>query len=127
MPPRLYRANKSSEGFAEFVRRTRKLKNLSLADVSNQSANFGKRIAASYVSRIENNLQRPTADRLTALANGLGVPVQELLARAAGLVAPGASSDELHLVTRFRELSPERKSDVLAIVELWYSRESDPR
>ena len=124
MPPRLYRANQSSEGFADFVRRTRKLKNLSLADVSNQSANFGKRIAASYVSRIENNLQRPTADRLTALANGLGVPVQELLARAAGLAPPGESSDELHLVTRFRELSPERKSDVLDIVDMWYSRKS---
>jgi transcriptional regulator with XRE-family HTH domain len=124
MPPRLYSANKSSEGFADFVRRTRKLKNLSLADVSNQSANFGKRIAASYVSRIENNLQRPTPDRLTALANGLGVPVQELLARAAGLVAPGESSDELHLLTRFRELSPERKGDVLEIVDMWYSRES---
>jgi transcriptional regulator with XRE-family HTH domain len=119
--------NRTPETLGDFVGRTRKLKNLSLADVSNQSANFGKRIAASYVSRIENNLQRPTPDRLTALANGLGVPVQELLARAAGLAPSDASSDELHLVTRFRELSPERKRDVLEIVDLWYLRESRPR
>jgi transcriptional regulator with XRE-family HTH domain len=124
MPPRLYKANQSSEGFADFVRRTRKLKNLSLADVSNQSANFGKRISSSYINRIENNLQRPTPDRLNALANGLGVPVQELLARAVGLAPSGESSAELHLLTRFRELSPQRKSDVLEIVDMWYSRES---
>jgi transcriptional regulator with XRE-family HTH domain len=128
MPPRLYRANKSSEGFADFVRRTRKLKNLSLADVSNQSANFGKRISASYINRIENNLtRRPTADRLAALANGLGIPAPELVARAMGVSPSGKSGDELYLVTRFRELSPERKSDVLAIVDMWYSRESRPR
>jgi transcriptional regulator with XRE-family HTH domain len=126
MPPllTLLTANRSPESFGDFVRRTRKYKNLSLADVSKQSADFGKRISASYINRIENNLQRPTPDRLTALANGLGVPVQELLARAIGVTPSGESSDELHLLTRFRELSPERKSDVLQIVDMWYSQES---
>jgi transcriptional regulator with XRE-family HTH domain len=94
-----------------------------LADVSKQSADFGKRISASYINRIENNRQRPTPDRLTALANGLGVPVQELFARAIGVIPCGESSDELDLLTRFRELSAERQTDVLNIVDMWYSQE----
>lgn len=115
-------ANKSRETLGDFVRRIRKEKNLSLADVSKQSASFGKRITASYVNRIENNLKRrPGTDRLTALANGLGVPVEELFARATGIVHLGNSSDELELITRFRELSPKRKADVLKIVDMWYS------
>jgi transcriptional regulator with XRE-family HTH domain len=84
-----------------------------------------KRISASYINRIENNLtRRPTADRLAALANGLGIPAPELVARAMGVSPSGKSGDELYLVTRFRELSAERKSDVLEIVDMWYSRES---
>lgn len=113
----------------DFVSRIRNEKNLSLEAVSRQSARFGPKIAASYISRIENEPTRKvTAYRLTALANGLGVPVQELFARATGLVAPGGKSDdELHLITRFRELSPGRKADVLKILDLWYSEESSRR
>ena len=97
------RKRKRVETLSAFVRRTRKAKGLSLADVSKQSADLGKPIAGSYVSRIENEPKRkPTPDRLAALANGLGVPVQELLARAVGLAPSGESSDELHLLTRFR-------------------------
>lgn len=78
-----------TEDFGDFIRRIRRQKNLSCADVSRQSARFGKRIAGSYVNRIENNfILRPSADRLIALAHGLGVPVEELLARAAGLNPP---------------------------------------
>ena len=112
------------EPLADFVRRVRREKNLSLADVSKQSARFGTRIAASYVCRIENEpKRRPTANSLAALANGLGVPIEELLARVVGLAPVGNSNDELQLITRFRELSPERKIDVLKIVDMWYSNE----
>lgn len=122
-------ANRSPEPLGDFVRRIRKEKNLSLAAVSKQSGRFGQRITASYINRIENDRTRKvTADRLTALANGLGIPPEELLVRAAGLVVDGRKSDdELHLVTRFRELSPERKADVLKLVDWWYSDESSRR
>jgi len=116
-----------TENFGDFVRRIRTKKNLSCADVSRQSARFGKRIAGSYINRIENNLiLRPSADRLIALAHGLGVPVEELLVRTAGLNPSPPSSDELNLLTRFRELSPERKEDVLHIVDLWHSQKCRP-
>ena len=115
--------NKNSETLADFVRRVRKEKLLSLMDVSKQSALFGPPIAGSYVNRIErNSKRRPTAGRLKALAYGLGVPVEELLARAADLIpCDGQASDELGLLTRFRKLSPERQRDVLKMVDLWYS------
>jgi transcriptional regulator with XRE-family HTH domain len=118
-------ANRSPETLGDFISRIRREKNLSLADVSKQSARFGKRINASYINRIENDpKRRVTADRLNALANGLGVPAQELFARAVGLdPSVEKSSDELYLVTRFRELSPERKADVLKIVDMWYSQD----
>ena len=122
-------ANRTPETLGDFIRRIRKEKNLSLADVSKQSARFGQRITASYINRIENEPKRKaSADRLTALANGLGVPVEQVLARAVGLPdSRGKSNDELHLVTRFRQLSPERKADVLKMVDLWYSEEFSRR
>ena len=117
--------NRTPETLAEFVRRIRKEKHLSLRDVSNRSALRGKRISASYVNRIENNLtQKPTAYRLSALAHGLSVPAPELLARAIGVTPSGKSGDELRLLARFRELSPERQTDVLKIVNMWHSQES---
>jgi transcriptional regulator with XRE-family HTH domain len=112
----------SPERLCDFVRRIRKEKNLSLSDVSKRSARFGTFIAASYVCRIENEpKRRPSPDRLAALANGLGVPVEELLPRAIGIVPPDDSNNELELLTRFRKLSPERKADVFRIVDMWYS------
>ena len=113
----------SQETLGNFVRRIRREKRLSCADVSKQSARSGKRIAGSYVNRIENDpTLRPTADRLRALANGLGVPVPELMARAFGIASYGEhSSEELSLLTRYRELSRGRKDDVLKIADLFYS------
>ena len=107
----------------DYVRRIRTQKNMSLGDVSRQSALFGKRISGSYIGRIENNPRlQPTVDRLKALANGLGVPPQELFAHAIGM-APNAIED-LSLLTKFRELSPERKTDVIDIVDMLYSKQS---
>jgi transcriptional regulator with XRE-family HTH domain len=105
----------------EYVRRTRTEKGLSVMDVSRRSARFGRPIAGSYVSRIENEPKlRPTADRLAALAHGLDVPVDELLAHAVKEMRP-AEADELSLLTRFRELSSQRRADLWNIIELWRS------
>lgn len=117
-------ANRSPERLGNYIRRIRTEKNLSCEDVSKRSARFGKRISGSYINRIENSPTiRPAAERLKALANGLGVPMEELLARAVGVLPLSRSSDELCLLARFRELRPERKTDVLMIVDLWYAEE----
>lgn len=78
--------NPSTKILGDFVRRTRKEKRLTLAAVSDRSARFGKRITAGYINRIENEPQRKvTADRLVALANGLGVPVWDLFTCVVGV------------------------------------------
>jgi transcriptional regulator with XRE-family HTH domain len=116
----------STESLGAFVRRIRTEKNLSCADVSKRSTRKGqRRIAASYVNRIENNPKlRVTADRLKALADGLDVPADEVLARAAGIIPLGKKdSDEFRLLTRFRELSRQRKDDLLTIIDALYLQE----
>ena len=118
-------ANRSPEPLGDFISRIRNEKGLSCTDVSEQSARFGKAISASYVNRIENKrIKNPSPDRLRALAHGLGIPAEDLLARAAGLVAAGGQSEEHHLVTRFRELSPDRRVVVLDIVDMFHSEAS---
>ena len=118
-------ANRSPEPLGDFISRIRNKKGLSCADVSKQSARFGKPISASYVNRIENNqIKNPSADRLMALAHGLDIPAEDLFARATGLVAPGSQSEELHLVTRFRELSADRRSLILSIVDVFHTEQS---
>ena len=115
-----------TESFADFIRRTRKAKGMSCKDVEKQSARHGKRIAGSYVNRLENSHKiSPTTELLIALANGLGVPIEEVLARAADILTFGAKSDdELHLITTFRALSKKHKAVVLQIVDMWHSEES---
>ena len=118
-------ANRSPEPLGDFISRIRNEKGLSCADVSKKSASFGKPISASYVNRIENKrIKDPSPDRLRALAHGLDIPAADLLVRAAGLVAPGGQSEEHHLVTRFRELSPDRRVVVLNIVDMFHSEAS---
>jgi len=109
------------ETLGDFIRRIRRAKNMSCADVSKRSARFGKRISGSYINRIENypNL-RITTDRLKALADGLDVPVAELFARSVGLMHGDEDAAEVRLVAQFRNLSPERKADILQLLELWH-------
>jgi transcriptional regulator with XRE-family HTH domain len=117
-------AKRNSVHLGLFVRRIRKEKRLSLADVSKQSALFGTRISTSYINRIEKDPKRkPTVATLKALAHGLGIPVAELLEHSVRNMSRD-ESDELSLRTRFRELSQQRKSDVWALIELWHAGDS---
>lgn len=98
---------------------------MSCADVSRRSTRKGQgQIAASYINRIENNPKlRPTADRLKALADGLGVPAEELFARVAGNVPESETPEEIELLARFRQPSPERRDDLIRIVDLYYQKD----
>src|ERR1044071_1375520 len=70
------------ESLAEFVRRVRNEKRLSLNDVQRQS---GNKIANSYVSRIENGIvTNVTPEKLKALAKGLQVSEEEIFAVVRG-------------------------------------------
>ena len=111
------------ETLGDYVRRIRREKCLTLAQVSDRSARFGPRISAGYISHIENDPTRKvTVDRAAALAHGLGIPVLELLARIAG-VSPSAYIEGVKLIAKFKELPPERKADVVRLVDMLYSDE----
>lgn len=117
-------ATRRPESFAKFVRRIRNEKRLSLADVSKRSALFGMHISSSYINRIERNPKlKPTVPSLKALALGLGLPVEEVLTRATRTLTPD-EADELSLMTRYKELSPESRSFVSDLIEYWHSRDS---
>ena len=120
-------AKRSPEHLGEFVRRIRNEKGLSLIDVSKQSALFGPPISGSYINRIERNPKlRVTPDKLKALAHGLGVPVEEMLGHAAKKMSRD-EADALSLATRFKELSPKRKSDVWSMIQLWHPEEDSSK
>src|SRR6185295_7420563 len=112
----------------DFIQRTRQEKSLSCKDVEKQSARFGKPIAGSYVNRIENNpALKPTGVALKALAYGLGVPPVEVFLRAVGLIDSGGKSEEIQLLSRFKELSQEKRGFVLEMINVLYSKESPRR
>jgi len=110
-----------TESLGDFIRRIRRAKSMSCADVSRHSARFGKPISGSYINRLENYPDlRITTDRLKALADGLDIPVAELFARSVGLIHGDEDAAEVRLLARFRNLSPERKADILQLLELWH-------
>lgn len=118
------RVKNRPERFSSFVRRIRKEKRLSLADVSKRSALSGMHISGSYINRIERNPKvNPSPYSLKALALGLGVPVEEVLTRAIRPLTAD-EAEELSFITRYRELSSQRQSLIADLIEHWHSQDS---
>jgi len=100
---------------ADYVRQMRHERNLSLAEVSARS---GGQIGPTHVNRIENkNVRNVTLPKLRALAKGLGVPEDELLAIARGRF-PHSKKDALQkeLLNYFNELPEEAQRYALYMV-----------
>lgn len=118
------------ESLADYVRRVRAEKGLSLTDVQRQSARSGPAIAGTYVNRIENGQAlNPSTDRLKALARGLHVPEEEVFARARGVPPKtGLEAREAELVSYFRELGPDEQRFLIVTTKaLHRERRSSPR
>ena len=97
---------------ADYVRRIRNEKDLSLAQVSAQSHG---RIGKTHINRIENGtVNRVSLTKLRALALGLGIPEDDLIAVAQGKPQrTEATKNETKLLSYFRQLSANRQEDVL--------------
>ncbi len=109
-----------SKRLPDFVREVRNGKGLSLKAVE-RAARGG--VTASYVSLIENDrVPNPGHNKLVALAHGLGVPEEELLAAARGRVLSEPDARELQLLTMFRELPAERQGDAVALIRTLHKR-----
>jgi transcriptional regulator with XRE-family HTH domain len=111
-----------TEDFADYVRRVRASKSLSLAEVETRS---GGRISRGYVSQIENRHvlgERVTPDKLRSLAAGLGVPEDEVFARARGKSPaddPNFNKSRFaELALKFDKLPPDSRIDVEALINL---------
>src|ERR1700759_763926 len=73
---------KKKESLADYVRRIRNEKGLSLKGVEKAS---GGRISSGYIWQIENGeTTNPTTDKLQALSRGLSIPQDEIFAIARG-------------------------------------------
>lgn len=120
-----------TKDFGEYVRQIRLDKNLSLADVEDQSL---RSISRGYVNQIENGQISPKSislEKLKALADGLGVIVDELVSRAFERKEREFQSRDEILVETFggRDLSADDWREIEAVVktmiELKRSRRTD--
>lgn len=124
-------SRKQAESLADYVKRVRHEKKLSLTDVQLKSEN---QIASSYVSKIENDLADPegvTPKKLAALAKGLDVSPFELFAVVIGVEL--SLKDEANLRwarmrSRLDEIPEVCQDDVEALVDtLWERRRVEGR
>jgi transcriptional regulator with XRE-family HTH domain len=111
------KTEQSAESLADYVRRMRHEKDLSLADVSERS---GNRIGRTHINRIENGeLTNVGFDKLRALAKGLGVPEEEVFAVARGKSVSGDPDlEEIRLLEYFRTLPQDSREVLLAYAEM---------
>lgn len=110
------------ETLAEFIKRIRLSKGLTLPDVERQS---GGQITNGYVSRIENGQSlNPSVDKLKALAKGLRINESELFDVAQGKVkkseAKGLSDDSefASITLGFQELSEADKANLRPLIAM---------
>ena len=100
---------------ADYVRRVRNEKNLSLAAVSARSRG---RISKTHINRIENGTVRSVSLlKLRALARGLNVLEDKLIGVAQGKApGPETAAIETKLLNYFRELPKDLQDEALVII-----------
>jgi transcriptional regulator with XRE-family HTH domain len=110
------------ESLADYVRRVRNEKRLSLSEVQRNSQDG---INSSYVSRIENGLvTNVTPEKLRALSKGLGVSEDEIFDVARGKAKLNGSdlADDEQVAALFydyKDLTDEDKQELRAIWEMF--------
>lgn len=114
---------KTKEDLADYVRRIRQEKGLSVQEVENTARRAGLKISRSYVSQIENRyILSVTAAKLQALAKGLGVSEDEIFAVARGR-SPADDADYKNwkfasLFDDAQKLTPEQMRDFEVLMEM---------
>jgi transcriptional regulator with XRE-family HTH domain len=110
------------EDFADFIRRVREAQDLSTRDVASRS---GGLISHGYVSQVENRTTSPDGigpRRLLGLARGLGLSVEDLLARVLDLPRGELTSDQARLIGFFNTLPDDKKPDAIEWMQILSKR-----
>lgn len=114
---------KPREDLADYVRRIRQEKGLSVQEVENTARRAGLKISRSYVSQIENRyILSVTSAKLQALAKGLGVTEDEIFAVARGK-SPADEPDYKNwkfasLFDDAQKLTPEQMKEFEHLMEI---------
>lgn len=106
------------EDLADYVRRVRKSKGLSMEEVALRSGENG--LSKAYVGQIENRYVLPmdiSLGKLTALAKGLGIAARDIIAVASGdsKTEPALDPDFEIISLKFRTLKGEVRRDAEAL------------
>lgn len=120
------KARAANEELADYVRRIRADRGLSLNDVANKARQKGKQISSGYVSQIENRyIVSVTTVKLQALAAGLDISEEEVFSVARGKAGSGdLQLNEMRLLEYFRKLSTESQDVLVAYAEMMSIRDS---
>ena len=112
---------RSRESLGDFIQRLRKERRLSLNDVVARS---GGMVSNAQVSKIENGIiQNPSLPKLKAIAKGLGVSADELLAVARGSLSETEQAEfekslYFMLFEKSKTASPEKKKFINKILQM---------
>ncbi len=112
--------NALQESLADYVRRVIAEKGLNYREVARRAEGV---ISHSTVFDVINERNKNVSARtLKGLATGLGITEDEIFAVARGISLSEPSLEEQHLLSCFRSLPHERKSDALAYLRLLAQR-----
>ncbi len=106
--------------FGDYLRSQRKLAQLSLRQMADLTS-----LSNPYLSKLERGLHQPSVSAVTTIANALGLPADQVLAKAAGLV-PGFDAGQAAEKTVTTEMAikgdPELSDDQkLALLSVYRS------
>jgi transcriptional regulator with XRE-family HTH domain len=103
---------------SEYVRDIVSKKGLSSSEVQKRSRN---KISFGYVNDIINErTTNPSVEKLQALAQGLGVPEEDIFRVARGLpIEDVEDPTETALVTKFHRLSEGRQQEILKLLDFY--------
>ena len=99
------------DAFGTYLRSQRQLAHLSLRQLAELT-----RISNPYLSQIERGLHQPSVAIIKALAEALGLSVEDLLAQAAGVAGAGGGEPGTEAAIRGdRRLTPSQKDALLTV------------
>jgi transcriptional regulator with XRE-family HTH domain len=113
--------SKKPETLGEYVRRIRREKGLATTDVEKRSRIGGKiGISNGYITQIENDPSvNPSMKKLQALADGLGVPEEEIISVVRGKTADNetVADERFRIISlKFHHLKGDKRRDAEALL-----------